>query len=47
MLGIAVQGDGGLLFALAVLVLLASAGVVWIYRGLLPLVAIAPRSVAG
>jgi putative oxidoreductase len=37
-LGIAVRGDGGLLFALAVLVWLASAGVVWIYRGLLPLV---------
>jgi len=37
-LGIAVRGDGGLLFALAVLVWLAAAGVVWIYRGLLPLV---------
>ena len=35
-LGIAVRGDGGLLFALAVVVFLASAGVVWIYRGLLP-----------
>jgi putative oxidoreductase len=37
-LGIDVRGDGGLLFALAVLVWLAAAGVVWIYRGLLPLV---------
>ena len=37
-LGIAVLGDGGLLFALAVLVWVASAGVVWIYRGLLPVV---------
>jgi hypothetical protein len=35
-LGIGVRGDGGLLFALAVLVWLAGAGVVWIYRGLLP-----------
>ena len=38
-LGIAVRGDGGLLFALAVLVWLAAAGVVWIHRGLLPVVA--------
>jgi putative oxidoreductase len=37
-LGIDVRGDGGLLFALAVLVWLAAAGVVWIYRGRLPLV---------
>ena len=37
-LGIAVLGDGGLLFALALVVWFASAGVVWIYRGLLPAV---------
>jgi hypothetical protein len=37
-LGIAVRGDGGLLFALALLVWAAAAGVVWIYRGLLPVV---------
>ena len=37
-LGIEVRGDGGLLFALAVMVWVAAAGVVWIYRGLLPLV---------
>ena len=37
-LGIAVGGDGGLLFALAVIVWLAAAGVVWIYRGRLPVV---------
>ena len=37
-LGIDVRGDGGLLFTLAVLVWVAAAGVVWIYRGRLPLV---------
>jgi putative oxidoreductase len=37
-LGIEVRGDGGLLFALAVLVWLAGASVVWIYRGLLPVI---------
>jgi hypothetical protein len=37
-LGIEVRGDGGLLFALALLVWVAAAGVLWIYRGLLPVV---------
>jgi len=37
-LGIEVRGDGGLLFALAVVVWVAAAGVVWIYRELLPIV---------
>ena len=37
-LGIEVKGDGGLLFALAIIVLLASAGVVLIRRAQLPLV---------
>jgi len=37
-LGIEIRGDGGLLFALAIAVWLASAGVVWIYRGQLPIV---------
>lgn len=37
-LGIEVMGDGGLLFALAVLVWLAGAGVAWIYRGQLPVI---------
>ena len=37
-LGIAVRGDGGLLFTLAVVVWVAAAGVVWIYRGLLPVI---------
>jgi hypothetical protein len=37
-LGISVRGDGGLLFALAIIVWCASAGVAWIYRGLLPIV---------
>lgn len=37
-LGIEVQGDGGLLFLLAVVVLAASAGVLLIRRGELPLV---------
>jgi hypothetical protein len=37
-LGIEVRGDGGLLFGLAVLVWAAAAGVVWIYRGLLPVI---------
>ncbi|MDH4063082.1 MAG: DoxX family protein [Acidobacteriota bacterium] len=35
-LGIAVRGDGGLLFTLAVIVWLASAAIVWIYRSRLP-----------
>jgi hypothetical protein len=38
LLGIEVRGDGGLLFALAVAVWAAAAGVVWIYRGLLPVI---------
>lgn len=37
-LGIEIMGDGGLLFALAVLVWLAGAAAAWIYRGSLPLV---------
>lgn len=37
-LGIAVQGDGGLLFVLAVVVWLAAAFLLWIYRGTLPVV---------
>lgn len=37
-LGIEVQGDGGLLFALAVVVFVASAFLVWIDRDLLPVV---------
>jgi hypothetical protein len=37
-LGIEIRGDGGLLFTLALLVWLASAGVVWIYRALLPII---------
>jgi hypothetical protein len=37
-LGIEVRGDGGLLFALAVVVWMAAAGVVWIYRSLLPVI---------
>ena len=37
-LGVAILGDGGLLFALAVIVWLASAAVTWIYRALLPVV---------
>jgi hypothetical protein len=37
-LGVQVRGDGGLLFALAVAVWLAGAGVVWIYRGLMPII---------
>ena len=35
-LGIAVQGDGGLLFGLACIVFLGSAGVLWLRRGELP-----------
>ena len=37
-LGIEVQGDGGLLFILALVVLAASAGLVWIHRDELPVV---------
>lgn len=37
LLGIEVQGDGGTLFALALVTLVASAGVAWIRRGDLPL----------
>lgn len=37
-LGIEVKGDGGLLFALAVIVFLAAAGVLMIRRGQLPIV---------
>lgn len=37
-LGIVVQDDGGLLFALAVVTLLACLGVLWIRRASLPLV---------
>lgn len=35
-LGIEVQGDGGLLFGLAVLVLVASLVALWLHRGQLP-----------
>ena len=38
-LGIAVQGDGGLLFSLAVIVFLAGVGVVGMHRRELPLLA--------
>lgn len=44
-LGIEVMGDGGLLFALALVVFAASAGVLWIHRGRLPI--IGPRLHAG
>ncbi len=37
-LGIEVQGDGGLLFALAVVVFLASSATLWLHRAQLPLV---------
>lgn len=37
-LGIEIMGDGGLLFALALVVWAASAGVLWTYRGALPVV---------
>jgi uncharacterized membrane protein YphA (DoxX/SURF4 family) len=37
-LGIEVQGDGGLLFALAVIVFVASAAILWLHRAQLPLV---------
>ena len=46
-LGIEVRGDGGLLFALALLVWVAGAGVVWIYRGLLPGLGQAPVASGG
>ena len=48
-LGIDIMGDGGLLFALAVIVWSASAGVLWIYRGSLPLVGarLQPRAAGG
>jgi len=46
-LGIAVRGDGGLLFALAVIVWVAAAGVVWIYRQLLPFVGEAFAAMGG
>jgi hypothetical protein len=39
-LGIEVQGDGGLLFALAVIVFVASTGILRIRRGELPLVGV-------
>lgn len=35
-LGIEVQGDGGLLFAMALLVLFASGGLVWLHRREIP-----------
>jgi hypothetical protein len=38
LLGIAVMGDGGLLFALAFIVWIASAAIVWIYRERLPVI---------
>lgn len=44
-LGIVVQGDGGLLFGLACLVFLGSAGVLWLRRGSLPW--IGARAAAG
>lgn len=37
-LGIEVQGDGGLLFGLAVIVLAASLLVLWLHRGQLPVI---------
>jgi hypothetical protein len=37
-LGIEIMGDGGLLFALALIVWAASAVVLWLYRGTLPVV---------
>jgi hypothetical protein len=37
-LGVEVKGDGGLLFALAVVTWLASAGVLWLHRRELPVV---------
>ena len=37
-LGIEVQGDGGLLFALACVVFLASLTIVWLRRGELPII---------
>ena len=46
-LGIEVRGDGGLLFALALLVWVDGAGVVWIYRGLLPGLGQAPVASGG
>jgi uncharacterized membrane protein YphA (DoxX/SURF4 family) len=46
-LGIAVQGDGGLLFGLAVVVLLSGAGVVWLRRFELPYVGALLRGGAG
>lgn len=38
-LGVVVQDDGGLLFTMALVVFAASAGVLWLRRGSLPLVA--------
>ncbi|MBX3356935.1 MAG: DoxX family protein [Phycisphaeraceae bacterium] len=46
-LGVEVRGDGGLLFALAVVVLAASVGVVVIRRSQLPVIGPQLRSVAG
>ena len=37
-LGVVVQDDGGLLFALAVVTLLCSAGVLWLHRRSLPVI---------
>jgi putative oxidoreductase len=37
-LGIAVQGDGGLLFALALVVFVAAAFVLWLHRRALPVI---------
>ncbi len=37
-LGVEVQGDGGLLFGLAVIVLAASLVVLWLHRGQLPVI---------
>lgn len=46
-LGISVLGDGGLLFALAIIVWSASAGVAWIYRALLPVVGPSLAAIGG
>jgi hypothetical protein len=48
-LGIEVRGDGGLLFALAVIVWLASAATTWIHRHSLPIVGarLWPRTAGG
>jgi len=46
-LGIEVRGDGGLLFFLAVIVWVSGAGVLWIYRGILPVIGTALATLGG